>query len=465
MLHQAANSARPGEEERLELIAEVLNAALAKLQAANDPADIEKAVNLLKTTAEIQKLIAEKDKVTEDTKVNLSKTTAEIEKMVVEKNKLAEDAKKVAVDASLAARQVRATQLSAIFAPLVPIASLLTVVATLLISNQQIHTSAQQALQKSEEDKAAREEASWNSFKTDLDKSSPDQLYSSATFVARLKAFYASGHHDAELGDIIKKLMLGVSSASAFKELWQIQIKSVNAGNFDSVLEVARAKKQAWDEVQTDCRQTPIPAGSLPEDLQWANLGACSPKYSNDDLRKAFTDPVALKSLLTLKASMLNTSGVQNFLSQKISDYLREAYNKDKGARELDLSNILFGWANLKDVDLSKADLNQTTFGSTILEGAILTPKIDTYQFGDSTWWDAEKVAPSMLPYLVYYSYPRGANALLPSGYSISREKYVTNVKKLCTSNMKICSNDYCIRYGTEPVPTSPECQPQNNTP
>jgi hypothetical protein len=389
--------------------------------------------------------------------INILKANSEIQKFKVEKQKAAQEAEKVRVDATLAARQLRHAVLNSIVAPLVPIASLLAVGVTLWVSTQQMGISNDQARQKSVDDKIAREETYWRAFLDELDKSTPDKLYSSPTFVARLKTFAAAGGHNTELPDITKKLMIGFSSFPAFQDMWKLQVKAVNDDNIDYVLELAKAKQQQWNFASNECGRFPVPTNSLPEDSLYTYLGACSSKYTQDQLGKAFPNPEQLKALLALRDGFTSTTSIVFFLSENISAYLRERSTTKTGPKELDLSNIAFLDADLQDVDFSKADLTQTLFSTNLLKGAILQPRKLTFDFRGATWWDAQSIDQLLLADAIVYSYPEQNSVNYPPGYKITYDEYAKNVARLCTSGMTACSKR-CLRFGSGEPPTDQEC-------
>src|SRR5262245_47144449 len=116
----------------LEPVGAIVNAAIAKLKLGSEETDAEKTLSILKTAVEIEKMRAEVGKAQADTT-------------------------KVGLDATLARKKMRAAFVGSIFAPLVPLASVLTVLVTLLVSREQMRSADQLAVQKSEE-------TSWSTF-------------------------------------------------------------------------------------------------------------------------------------------------------------------------------------------------------------------------------------------------------------------------------------------------------------
>jgi hypothetical protein len=409
-----------------EPIGAIINAAIAKLKLGSEEADAEKALSILKAAFEIEKMRAEAGKAQADTT-------------------------KVGLDATLARKQMRVALLGSMFTPLVPLASLLTVVVTIFVAREQTRSADQLAAQKSEE-------TSWSTFQDDIDKSTPDKLLSTATFVSKLRRFASAGKYSKEISDIEFQLMSGATSDAAFKQLWKLRFTGTDDNNITQVIELARVKKLQFDHVTVDCKQIKAAAGALPEDRTWTYLGTCSPKYSIDDLSKAIPDPATLKSAITLKASVQDLTSISYFLSNEIGKYITAFSNKKSGPKQLDISGIVLSGADFDDVDFSLMNLTQTVFFSSRFRGAIILSTAPTYDFRGSNWWDADKIDQTFLPYLISYLYPNQPNVIYPSGYQITNEQYANNVAKLCTSQLKICSAA-CLRFASEAPPTAPECQ------
>ena len=415
------------------LLGQAIESALTNLKNSADLGEVERALNVIKIQSEIQKIDTDRIKAEQDTK-------------------------KVAIDASLASKQQRHALLGSMVAPLVPLASLLTVIVTLFVSNQQIHITRNQALQKAEEDKIIREEANWKAFEDDISKSEPDVLYSSGVFASRLRGFSLIERRKLQLFDITKHFMIGLSSASAFQDMWKIAFKETNANNFDDVVELARAKKQQFDRLAADCNAIRFSSSSLAEDTTWKYLGLCSPKYSVEDLVKENLDSDTLQKVLSLKESTTHISTVQQFLGNQIADYIRVSSNKQNGVKDFDISNMSFVYANFDNVDFSKANLTQTILSTCSINGAILTPKAVTYAFPGTPWWEVDSIDQKSLPYLLTYYYPEIPSVIYPTDYKITREQYERKIGKLCIGDKIFCSSK-CLRFGSAPSSIPPECE------
>jgi hypothetical protein len=111
---------------------------------------------------------------------------------------------------------------------------------------------------------------------------------------------------------------------------------------FDSVVELARGRKHSFDRIIADCQATKPPSGFPAPPLGVEYLSLCSPNYTTQFLTGAISDTSMLKTLLGLRESLNNVGGIIAFLSTQIADYIRANSSKAEGARQLDVSDIIF---------------------------------------------------------------------------------------------------------------------------
>jgi len=377
--------------------------------------------------------------------------------------KLEQDARKTSIDAQLIVNQTRNASRTALAALLVPAASFLTVVATLVAASWQIWSSNERSLKEAQlarqAAKEAREEADWGAFEAILDKDTADRLYASPTFTARLRSFAIAGRYDRQLLDITKKFMIQLSSPSAFQDIWKIAFKEADDNNIDSVVEMARLKSDV--EIKAKCKagSSRLNFKNMPTD-PWSEWGICSSVVTHDEVVNQIRDPKDQDEGWRLHQALANDGIFKSFLSDQIAGYLRRKSNRATGSRMLDLSNVYLLWANFDNVDFSGVNLTGATFDRASLKGSILRPK-DTapaaVYFLGVPWWEAEAIDLQLLNILIVTAQP--GKALLPQGYDITYEEYVNKVQALCQNKLQICAKK-CLRYKTMPFQNSAECQP-----
>jgi hypothetical protein len=421
-------------------ISAATEAALKHIQSTDDLGSIESALNIVKAASEIKKLEADR--------LNLE-----------------EDSRKTAVDAQLSATQTRNASRTALAALLVPAASLLTVVATLIAAGWQVRSSnersANEAVAAREAAKEAREAADWAAFEAILDKGAPDALYESPTFTARLRSFAMSGRYDQQLLDITKKFMIKLTSASAFQDIWKIAFKEAGDNNIDSIVEIARIKTDISD-IRSKCQSesSRIKFTTMPADPWGVEWGLCSSAVTLDYFKTQVKDPKDQDSAWKLHQEVYNRGNVLSFVGNQVAAYLRRNSSKATGSRPLDLSNVRLLWGDFENVDFSSVNLTGTVFDGAFVRGAILRSTVTqaaTTTFVGTPWWDAEAIDLPLLNTLIGSSYP--GSGVLPGGYDISYDQYVNNVQRLCQNKLRICAKE-CLRYKTMPFSNAPECRP-----
>jgi hypothetical protein len=425
------------------VLANIKKSATSALEAMHRPTDAdnaEKSLTLLKLAAEAEKLEAEVDKAKHE-------------------------ARKIEVDASLASRQLRLSFLSAMTSQLVPLAALLTVAVTFYGSYQQSQQVRILEAAKVAADQAAQERLAWETFKGDFDRVSADDLYKRPTFVARLKAFVASGKHSSEVFDISRPLLGDLTSKSAFVEIWANTYKTVNSDNFANVIYIARTQRNRWFKIMQDCSIIPIPPNtSLSDnDAQGWGMGPCFTGYRRNDVLQAYADkPELTKKIMELREQVIGTDSIIPFLSDAISAYLRE--DAKTGVKQYDLSEITFSGSKLDGLDFSKSNLNQSRFFRTSVAGAILTGERSqmTNEFQETAWWEAAAIEESVLRDLITYAYPGSSTQRFYAVWSsLTEDVYRRHIARLCTSRAVWCDKT-CVRFGPSTEPLTETCTSRN---
>jgi hypothetical protein len=387
-----------------------------------------------------------------------AKTASEIRKLEAERIKAEQEAEKAKTDRQIAPRQLRYSFLGIIFGTLVPIASLGTVIVSLYNTREQTRLTLEQTIEKAEQDAAARNETRWEAFEDKLDSAKgAEVLYSSPTFVARLRQFARDSRHSDDLREISKRLMLGLeTSFPAFQDIWNLQIKDVTADSLQTAIELAKGAKSKNDQVVDDCKLITTLKPLTGDPIWTSYFGVCSPQSSNDDIRSVL-DKSQLEQAMKLRGLRNDTASVQTLVSLKLSDYLRKNYSTRDGAADIDLSSITFVNSDLDGVNFGKANLLQAVFDRTTLNGANLATDSFTYDFRGSTWWDAAVINQTVLPWLIGNNYPYSLGEVLPQNYVVSLDQYKNDIERLCTSKMPICRPE-CLRFGAAAPPSPPEC-------
>jgi hypothetical protein len=395
--------------------------------------------------------------------LTLFKLGAEAEKLEAEKNKATQDAAKVAIDSTLAAKQLRLSHLSMWTTQLVPLAALLTVAVTFYGSYEQNKQTRIAEEQKLSFDEKTRQRVEWETFKSSFDSNSSDELYKKPTFLSRLKIFIASGKYDTEISDLRVPLLGDFTNKSGFIQVWSNTFKQVEPSNFPQILDVARAQQRKYNRDALECGLIPIPPNTISIQKPWASLGPCIPAYPNDVVARAYNDkPDLSKRVSVLRDEMFGMNFILGFLSEKIATYVK-ANPTPKSTDSYDLSEIIFNVANFDGVDFSKTILSQSSFYQSSVKGANFTLPDDkmTYAFPGTAWWEAASINQTILRWLIANAYPGSDSQSMLLSPVPAEESYQMKVQNLCANKSGWCDK-ICIKFGQSTPQPPPSCLQTN---
>jgi hypothetical protein len=394
---------------------------------------------------------AQTDQMDAEKLLSLFKLGAEAEKLEAEKNKATQDAAKVAIDATLAAKQLGLSYLSTLTSQLVPLAALLTVAVTFYGSYQQNKQTREAEITKLAYEEQTRQRLEWEAYKNSFDNLSADDQYKKPTFVSRLKIFIASGKYASEISDIRTPLLGDFTNKSGFLEVWSNTFKELNEDNFQQVIDVARAQKNKYNRALLECGLIPIPPNSaIPIQKPWAALGPCVNSYPSELVAQAYNDkPELSKRVSVLRDQAFGQTYIMGFLSEKIGAYVK-ATSTAKNPKPYDLSEINLGGVNLDGVNFSKMNLSQTKFYQSSIKGAVLSLPTNksSYDFQGTAWWEVASIDQTVLRFLIANSYPGSAQHLYaaPAFEAITEDRYKALVQGLCENKSGWCDKS-CIKY------------------
>lgn len=424
---------------------------LGSLSQPSDSADAERLLNMLKVGAEVQK------------------ANAEIGKLEHEAKKAEQEASKAAVDAALASRQMRLQLISTLVAPLVPIAALLAVVATLYSSHQTLSETRSSDERRTREAAKDKEKLEWETFATTFNEGGLERVLTRPSLILKLSSYSKLPEYRKQLVLLSRSSFATMSSSDTFRETWSSIFGEVSDENFDTAVFVAKTHRRSYEEAVSECGKIIVPPDKFPEYQQFKSFGPCINALNRDAVIELYADePETAKKVGLLKDRTLSESTIVYLLSEAISSYLRKNSGASPGGKELDISSMTFNNANLSNVDFSKMRLLQTDFFLSDVQGAILTAPTDkmTYSFRGTAWWEAAAIDQKVLGWLVANSYPGSS----PQSFSrtgqavtvaISEDQYRKEIGRLCTSQAPVCSPS-CIKYGAEaPAKMQEVCSPK----
>jgi hypothetical protein len=380
--------------------------------------------------------------------LNMLKTNAEIEKYRAEKEKAEQDAAKARIDRTIAPKSLRLQYFTALLTPLVPLASILAVMATVYNTDQ---TNKQ--TRQLDHDKVER--AQWDDYAKKFDNNSADALYRTPTFMLELSGWAAVPAYKKKVLFLSKALLSRISTYDAFIDVWKLLYEPLSDETFKDVVAIDKAHAETYDKVIDQCRKFKLPAALRAIRPVSGFWGICDPSSVNRrDLDDALGDAPDHESILAAYDRTVDELRILDFASDKIAKFLKDQ-SPVGNPKAYDVSFVTFRSANLDNVDFSKIKTDLTRFFISSVKGAVLTaspPNRFTNDFIETDWWDAAKIDQAALSDLVDSSYPGSTSNPTFDSLTISKPDYLAKVKGLCTSQLPACSSDK-LKYGPEKNP------------
>jgi hypothetical protein len=316
--------------------------------------------------------------------------------------------------------------LSAFFVPLV---SLLALGATVIVQTKQIEATQQQV-----------ENSEWRDLLSSL-KGPSDSVYTDVTVAPRLKSFASSSTYGEQARQISIRLMGRLSNPDGFEDLFSYVFPVVNNNNISLILDVSRTLNKSKSTVEGKCG--PIVANSNEKDEGYI-LTYCAEGLDDKEFLALMLNSEVARRVAPFRQSLHDLGRESIYLSQALTPFLRTEYEigNSQTAKPINLSNVYISNVNLSNLDLSTWDMTNTIFDQVNLAGANLTmSKFDGVDLRGCNWWDAQAVAPSLLPSLIDRYRPYYVKG---SYYPVEldEEKYKQSVRNLCARMRVACPDD-----------------------
>jgi hypothetical protein len=401
--------------------------------------------------------VPENDPVTQA--LNLRKTQAEIDKIT-------EETIKVRVDAALAPRLMRLQYRTAFYSTLVPLASILAILATVYTSNQTNRQLQDAETKKLQQEADLKDQDRWLKFEERFNNSTKaDDLYKQPTFVLEFSSYARSAKFRENTLFLSKWLLGNVTTIDAFTELWSFLYEPLKTEQLPAVVAIDKTHLDAAFASVDKCKTFQLPASLQKAADPFSYAGPCNASYTKADLSKAYPkDDPNLPRILALMDRTGNENLILDFVSRKISDLLRKT-SPIGSPQSYDLSNVAIRYSNVDGVDFSNANLANVSFFYATVKDAVFAPtppNTMTTDFFLTPWWKAAQIDPQTLAFLVANKYPNSDDeqfsADIPSvGLTISEDAYRADIKRLCKNNAPFCA-PACIKFGRKPKPVPDTC-------
>ncbi len=315
------------------------------------------------------------------------KAPSEVEKSQAEIRKLAIDEQKARYDLDHASRQERVEGRQRYITILTPIATTLVLGFTLLSQTYQFV--------KSERDKQqALEDAQWSEAVKTVSQSA--QL---SPIAITLNPFLKSKRYADVARKTAVEALISTRDSTVFADLFKGAFVPMDWANLDTVLQLDRALGPRLGEiwhVRTERIKTKEPNDSNQAD------------HGHDEMQ---TPPPNRRAVDIPKGEQQDYDYITSVLTE-ISVATAPLLKGPRPARQVvDLRSAWFLHCDWSGVNLYGADIQNIVLNNAILKGADLggITSFNDVSFYYSAWWDAKRVSPQLLEYLIK-KYPYDVN-------------------------------------------------------
>jgi hypothetical protein len=374
-------------------------------------------------------------KITSSSTLDELKTAAELYSVVA-------DSRKTNAEAKHYGRYLRLEGLKSASSFLIPIVSLLTLFATVLIQSYQLKESRQES-----EDKEWRELLV--AIKASVKDETPD-----VTIAPRIKSFFGSAKYQKQANEVTKRILGQLTFEPGFRDLFEAVFGT--APTLDGIADtadIARTLFVTQNSIEARClsESSDFVSNVALADFGVRYFGLCSRNIPDSEFAKLVTSLKNADKLIQARRTYLEVVKEQYYVRDRIISVLREHYSKGKtNAAKIDLSRMALVGGDLSGVDFSNFDLSGSILDFINFDGAILTPYrgANSVQLWDSAWWKVEKIDQDLLQSSIAKTFPYYApRVTYPGGDAPERAYYASRVKALCTPAQESCLEEK-LKFG-----------------
>jgi len=354
--------------------------------------------------------------------------------------KTAAEVSKTEIDTRNANAVTRQESLKAWSSILVPVVSLLALVFTIGVQAIQLESSRQQQSQQLDATRQQNEDTQWRSFLDSIreeTKDTPNRIISDVTFAPRLKTFLHSKLYGAQAVDVAKRMVGSIVDEGGFSDLIGVAYGDLNSVPLSDLIDISKSLNRLQQDAGNQC-------GILSKGLQLpATAGGnfCNGNLSDDEA-KSLVDGLADKqngtALLSRKQTTNTIASEQSLVSYMIAIIVRSAKSNDK----ISLNGAVIALVDLSKVDFGNFDLTNTILDRVDLYGSKLTPR----QFAGfapwgSNWWDAGEINQDLLQNLLSNYFPGYfSGEMIRSHGNFDRKYYTQRINELCKPKLAACA-------------------------
>jgi hypothetical protein len=379
-----------------EKIDELVEAALQHVNTASSLEDIGKALEIAKTA-------------TENAKTNQELRTS--------------------------VEQMRGERLKTWASILVPIVSILALLATVLTQMYQQHSQFLAGRQQAED-------TQWRELLATLQGGS-SRAISDISLVPRLKTFFNSPIYGSQAGDVSKRLMGNLTDDGAFRDIYNAVFPEVRTTKLEDLIDISRIMFRTDTELHRKCAvlsQGLVIATQYQDPSEWGVCSILLPDAAIVGIIKSVNNSA---EILNTRHAATDSASELLFLSAKILLAIKQ-YSKEYPNKHSDMSGLQIYGADAKEVDFSGIDVSRSVFSYVDFSNAKLTPsKFENFDPTNSNWWDVAEVDQGLLQELIKYRYPGYVEREpIVTTTPITKDYYVHRIEILCKPFITNCESE-----------------------
>jgi hypothetical protein len=306
---------------------------------------------------------------------------------------------------------------------LIPIASLLTVLATVYIQNKQLLLTRQQI-----------EDTEWRDFLGSM-RNSQNSAISDVTFVPRLKSFLPSETYGAQAVDVGKRLMGNLTDKAGFDDLYDTLFPVEKDITLHDITDILKNLQRTDAYLQTACSPVDPVLSTPPEFSSW---GYCVDTITDEQALSYLKNYGGKDVVMQARKNSFATTYEEKKLSNEIASIIKRQTSKNG----FDLSGLVFEYGDFSSVNFSSSDLTNSSFDNCDLSMTEVTPgKSLNTDFNTSNWWDAKAISRTILEDLIANRFPgffKGEEIHVHKGFS--QDYYLQQINRLCRVDELDCS-------------------------
>jgi hypothetical protein len=354
--------------------------------------------------------------------------------------KVAADTNKINLEQQTAQRQMRLEWFKTASSLLVPIVSILTLFATIIVQSLQ--------LMNLREENSSKE---WRAFLDHARGSTTTQLISDPTFSITLKSFLKSKKYMDDGKELSKRIIGNVVDVRTFIDLFDIVFPDREKANISDLLEINKLISANIARTANLC-DTLSKDIKLPPNAGYAKICDYAAVPDSDVIKHISFDEATSRKIFQVRSdfqalvnelifiSPLIGSRVRNFRAESANDYLNL---KDSYIYSADLSSV-----NFRNINLDRAVFEFVNFRNAVLHPLGGMPFALS---AGSNWWDANIIDPKLLIRLIEYYYPGHVSGYVVGEQPLTLGYYAKRVTELC-KRVEIVCDVSALKYNSENV-------------